>query len=217
MFLSLDCGGSVFGPCFVMHYLSVISSLQSSWGRESWLLYFNCLPCVLWLLVFCGSSSWCRGLVCSEWLCYFLIILIYLLQQFILRRYYATALRNVSFQCLTSGFMQLASGFMQLAATCCSRIILHFHCLFVGKCYLCIRMGITILKIIILGGISFRCHVLAPLTRHQKIKFSFHISNDIPHQMRNFKYSYPLNVFLIIIYLFIFTMTPQDPTFVGSF
>ena len=30
MFLPLDCGGSVFGPCFVMHYSSVISSLQSS-------------------------------------------------------------------------------------------------------------------------------------------------------------------------------------------
>ena len=30
MFLPLDCGGSVFGPSFVMHYLSVISSLQSS-------------------------------------------------------------------------------------------------------------------------------------------------------------------------------------------
>ena len=30
MFLPLDCGGSVFGPCFVMHYLSVVSSLQSS-------------------------------------------------------------------------------------------------------------------------------------------------------------------------------------------
>ena len=30
MFLPLDCGGSVFGPCFVMHYLSAVSSLQSS-------------------------------------------------------------------------------------------------------------------------------------------------------------------------------------------
>ena len=30
MLLLLDCGGSAFGPCFVMHYLSVISSLQSS-------------------------------------------------------------------------------------------------------------------------------------------------------------------------------------------
>ena len=57
--------------------------------------------------------------------------------------YPATALRNVSFQCLTSGFMQLASGFMQLAATGCRRNILHvhFHCLYVGKCYLCIIMG----------------------------------------------------------------------------
>ena len=54
--------------------------------------------------------------------------------------YPATALRNVSFQCLTSGFMQLASGFMQLAATGCRCNILHvhFHCLYVGKCYLCI-------------------------------------------------------------------------------
>ena len=61
--------------------------------------------------------------------------------------YPATVLCNVSLQCLTSGFMQLASGFMQLAATGCRR-------LFKGKCYLCIRMGITILKIIIWGGIS---------------------------------------------------------------
>ena len=75
--------------------------------------------------------------------------------------YPATALCNVSLQCLTSGFMQLASGFMQLAsgfmqlaATGCRRNILHCHCLFEGKCYLCIRMGITILKIIIWGGIS---------------------------------------------------------------
>ena len=68
--------------------------------------------------------------------------------------YPSTALYNVSLQCLTSGFMQLASGFMQLAATGCRRYILHCHCLFEGKCYLCIRMGITILKIIILGGIS---------------------------------------------------------------
>ena len=30
MFLPMECGGSVFGPCFVMHYLSVVSSLQSS-------------------------------------------------------------------------------------------------------------------------------------------------------------------------------------------
>ena len=27
------------------------------------MLYFNCLPDVLWLLVLCGSSSWCRELM----------------------------------------------------------------------------------------------------------------------------------------------------------
>ena len=167
--------GLCVGPCFVMHYFSVISSLQSSWGRESWLLYFNCLPDVLWLLVFCGSSSQCRGLVCSENICYFLIILIYLLRQYTLRWHYAAALCNFSFQCLTSGFMQLA-------ATGCRRNILHCHWLFEGKFYLCIRMGITILKIIIWGGISsdMRSEVtfLAPLTCHRKTKFSFHMSND---------------------------------------
>ena len=28
------------------------------------MLYSNCLPGILWLLLFCGSSSWSRGLVC---------------------------------------------------------------------------------------------------------------------------------------------------------
>ena len=96
--------------------------------------------------------------------------------------YPATALCSVSFQCLKSGFMQLASGFMQLAATGCRHNILHCHCLFEGKCYLCIRMGIAILKIIIWGGISsdMRLEVtfLAPLMCHRKTKFSFHKSND---------------------------------------
>ena len=78
--------------------------------------------------------------------------------------------------------MQLASGFMQLAATDCRRNILHCHCLFEGKCHLCIRMGITMLKIIILGGIpsDMRSEVtfLAPLTCDRKTKFFFHMSND---------------------------------------
>ena len=52
--------------------------------------------------------------------------------------YPATAL------CNDIGFRQLASGFMQLAATGCRRNILHCHCPFEGKCYLCIRMGKTI-------------------------------------------------------------------------
>ena len=109
-----------------------------------------------------------------------------LLRQYILRRHYATALCNVSFQCLTSVFMQLASGFMQLATTGYRRNILHCHCLFERKCYLCIRMGITILKIIIWGGISsdMRSDVtfLASLTCHRKTKSSFHMSNDNHHK-----------------------------------
>ena len=56
MFLPLDCGGSVFGSCFVMHYLVFFLVLQSSWrGRESMMSYFNCLPTtyisVLWLFL----------------------------------------------------------------------------------------------------------------------------------------------------------------------
>ena len=45
MFLSFDCGGSVFGPCLIMHYLVFFLVLQSSWReRESMMSYFNCLP-----------------------------------------------------------------------------------------------------------------------------------------------------------------------------
>ena len=40
----------MFGPCFVMHYF------VSTRGRESWLLYFNFIFDVMWLLVFCGTS-----------------------------------------------------------------------------------------------------------------------------------------------------------------
>ena len=35
---------------------------KGGWG---WILSFECLPVVLWLLVFCGSSSRDRWLVCS--------------------------------------------------------------------------------------------------------------------------------------------------------
>ena len=61
---------------FVMHYFVSFLVLQSSWrGRESWLLCLNCLLSVLWLIILCGYSSWCREFVCSEWLWHFLIIL----------------------------------------------------------------------------------------------------------------------------------------------
>ena len=66
--------------CFVMHYFVSILVLQSSWrGRESWLLCYYCLTDVLLLLMLCGSSSRCRGLVCSVWLWYLLILLTYFL------------------------------------------------------------------------------------------------------------------------------------------
>ena len=54
----------VFGHCFVVQHLVSFLVLQSScWGRERWLLKiaFN----VMGLLVLCGSSSGCNGLVCS--------------------------------------------------------------------------------------------------------------------------------------------------------
>ena len=47
---SSHCGGSVILSFLVMG------------KRESWLLYFVCLPGVVWLLVFSGSSSRYRGL-----------------------------------------------------------------------------------------------------------------------------------------------------------
>ena len=43
-----DGGGVVLGSCFVMQYcVSALVLKPSRWGRESWLLYFNCLPDVL--------------------------------------------------------------------------------------------------------------------------------------------------------------------------
>ena len=74
--LLLPLWGSVIVLCFVERYLLSILVLQSSWWRrESWLLCFICLPGVSWWLS--GSSSGYHGVVCSLWLWYFLIILIY--------------------------------------------------------------------------------------------------------------------------------------------
>ena len=39
--------------------LSVFLYVQSScWGGGDLLLYFNCLLAVVWLIIFCVSSSW---------------------------------------------------------------------------------------------------------------------------------------------------------------
>ena len=74
--LLLQLWESVIVLCFVVRYFMSILVLQSSWwGRESWLLCLICLPGVSWWLS--GSSSRYHGVVCSLWLWYFLIILIY--------------------------------------------------------------------------------------------------------------------------------------------
>ena len=59
-------GGSVLGPCFVVQYFVSFYFCNHRDGEESRLLYFNCLPDVLLLLMLCvGSSLRCRRLVCS--------------------------------------------------------------------------------------------------------------------------------------------------------
>ena len=43
----------MFGPCFVLLYLVSFLVLQSYlYGRERWLLYFNCLPGALYSVFF---------------------------------------------------------------------------------------------------------------------------------------------------------------------
>ena len=50
MFLPLECGGFVFGLCFIIHCIVSFLVLQSSVREiESLLLYFICLPDVLGL------------------------------------------------------------------------------------------------------------------------------------------------------------------------
>ena len=71
-------GGGGRGSVFVLALLCFLVLQSSWWERASWLLYFNWLPDVLWPLVSCGSSSRCRGLICSVWFWYFLVKLTYL-------------------------------------------------------------------------------------------------------------------------------------------
>ena len=61
------CGSAVFSTGFVMQYYTVPFLVEQSFycGRESWLLYFDCLLAVIWPLVFCVSSSRCCGMACS--------------------------------------------------------------------------------------------------------------------------------------------------------
>ena len=65
---------------FSVMILCISSSFATILKRKTrWLLCYFCLTDVLSLQMFCGSSSWCRGLVCSVWLLCFLIILTYFL------------------------------------------------------------------------------------------------------------------------------------------
>ena len=65
----------MFVPCFVVQCFVPCLVFAIILRRKRELVALLCLPDVLWLLVFGGSSSRCCGLVCSEWLWYFLIIL----------------------------------------------------------------------------------------------------------------------------------------------
>ena len=53
----------MFDSCFVMQYLVPFLVLQS---RKLVVLPLLSSWCLLAVLVFCGSFSWCRGLVCSN-------------------------------------------------------------------------------------------------------------------------------------------------------
>ena len=65
-------------PLLYSSVLCVLLVLKWSWwGRESCVFYFGCLPFALWLLVFWGSFSRSRGVVCNVWLWYFLVTLTY--------------------------------------------------------------------------------------------------------------------------------------------
>ena len=75
------CSHCLWGFCvwsfFCYSVLCVLLVLQPPlWGKKSRLLYFNRVPDVLWLLVFCRSSSRYPVLIWSMWLWYFLFILI---------------------------------------------------------------------------------------------------------------------------------------------
>ena len=52
----------MFGPCYaVLSFLSSFSIISIS-KTEDWLLYFNCLPVIVLLLLFCVSSLPCGKL-----------------------------------------------------------------------------------------------------------------------------------------------------------
>ena len=66
LFVASDvCGRFLFGACFVMvNFMSFLVLQPLCRDRERVLVaLLNCVPTVVWLLVFCFSSSRCCGLV----------------------------------------------------------------------------------------------------------------------------------------------------------
>ena len=70
-----SCLPKGFAPCYVVHCFVAFLLVLVLIGKRELIALFVCLHGVLWLLLFCCSSSRCRGLVCNVWLWYFLITL----------------------------------------------------------------------------------------------------------------------------------------------
>ena len=84
--------------CVMFFFLSfkVFSFLLTKKRDRGGCICFNCLPDILWLLVFCISSLWWPGLVCSVWLWYFLIVLTYVLPKMAQRTFWRCDMYNNS-------------------------------------------------------------------------------------------------------------------------
>ena len=79
------CSHCLWGVCvWSLFCYAVISVICISLAfillrkRELVQLYYGWLLDVMWLLVFCVSSSCCSGLICSVWLWHFMVILTFL-------------------------------------------------------------------------------------------------------------------------------------------
>ena len=78
------CGSFGYGSRLVMQYFVSFLVLQSShWGRESWLLYFNCLLAVTCQLVSLslprGAMGWSAVCVCGGYSSYSLFPMMHLI------------------------------------------------------------------------------------------------------------------------------------------
>ena len=122
---SLDYRGCIVVRCF----MSILVLQSSWWRRESWLLCLICLPGVSWWLS--GSSSQCRGVVCSLWLWYFLVILSYYFWGSLIE-FYWLKLRPKQCRCLQIKLAKLIRRLTNLCITTESNLLVReciLHCL----------------------------------------------------------------------------------------